>query len=150
MSRRAPTILETPCVLWPKSLDGRGYGQTSGPGRRHRRAHRVAWEAVHGPIPAGLFVCHRCDNPPCINVDHLFLGTAVDNSRDCVAKGRLSPPPRNFQRGEASSTAKLTREAVAEIRRRYAAGGVSQSALAGQYGVCQAQIWRILRGLRWA
>ncbi len=51
-------------------------------------AHRMAWELAHGPIPAGLFVCHACDNPPCINVEHLFLGTARRNSEDMKAKGR--------------------------------------------------------------
>lgn len=144
------TALGTACIEWPKSRDGHGYGQSYALGRRNKRlAHRLAWEQAHGPIPSGLVVMHLCDNPPCVNVEHLRLGTQADNMRDCSKKGRLSPPPRRYQLGEASSTAKLTREAVDEIRRRYAAGGVSQSALGAQYGVCQAQIWRILRGLRW-
>jgi len=75
------------CHLWLACRDGRGYGIFT----QHQQnllAHRVAWILVHGPIPDGLFVLHRCDNPPCVNVAHLFLGTATDNIRDATAKGR--------------------------------------------------------------
>jgi len=54
-------------------------------------AHRWMWQQVNGPIPAGLYVCHRCDNPPCCNPDHLFLGTPTDNMRDAMKKGRIRP-----------------------------------------------------------
>lgn len=144
------TAVGTPCIEWPRSRGGGGYGQSYALGRRNKRqAHRLAWEQVHGPIPDGLVVMHLCDNPPCVNVDHLRLGTQSENMRDCSAKGRLSPPPRRFQRGEASSTARLTWDDVTAIRRRYAEGGVSQSSLASAFGISQVQVWRILRGLRW-
>ena len=65
-----------------------GYGRYSYGPNRGKRAHRVAWEEVNGVIPEGMFVCHKCDNPPCINIDHLFLGTPLDNMRDMIQKGR--------------------------------------------------------------
>lgn len=75
------------CILWTGAVSGDGYGNTWHNGR-NIGAHRLAWEEVHGPIPSGLFVCHTCDVPLCINVDHLFLGTPKDNSQDMARKGR--------------------------------------------------------------
>jgi hypothetical protein len=77
------------CLLWTGRYGRHGYG-TYGGGRigERRQAHRVVWEDVNGPIPDGLFVLHRCDVRGCVNPDHLFLGTAKDNTRDMMAKGR--------------------------------------------------------------
>ena len=75
------------CFLWLGTVTGRGYGRLRSGGRVYA-AHRFAWMLEHGPIPPGLFVLHRCDNPPCVNTRHLFLGTAADNAHDCVSKGR--------------------------------------------------------------
>src|SRR4051794_28758206 len=77
------------CIEWPGGFDGRGYGRAQ-VGKQRRRAHRVVWERAVGPIPKGLCVLHRCDNPPCINPHHLWLGTKRDNTRDMMAKGRNS------------------------------------------------------------
>ena len=84
----APTPLATPCRIWQGALHTSGYGL-----RRHidpgpRFAHRWVWTVAYGPIPPGMQVCHRCDNPPCFRLDHLFLGTNADNVADMVAKGR--------------------------------------------------------------
>jgi hypothetical protein len=78
------------CWMWVASLASTGYGQFYDKPRRRTPigAHRVAWELANGPIPAGLQVLHRCDNPPCVRPDHLFIGTVSDNMRDMYAKGR--------------------------------------------------------------
>ena len=73
---------KTGCHVWSSTLSTGGYGRVL------VSAHRLAWELKHGPIPNGLLVLHRCDNPPCCNPEHLFLGTATDNMADKTRKGR--------------------------------------------------------------
>jgi hypothetical protein len=84
---RCVPVPESGCWLWLGSVSSGGYGQLKIGGKLHR-AHRLAWIVFRGPIPAGMMVCHRCDVPLCVNPDHLFVGTARDNFRDCLAKGR--------------------------------------------------------------
>lgn len=78
------------CWLWTGAYSDGGYGLLDAKiaGRRETRAHRVSYHAFVGPIPVGLFICHRCDVPCCVNPDHLFLGTPLDNTRDMIRKGR--------------------------------------------------------------
>lgn len=104
--------------------------------------HRVSYELAHGPIPEGLGVLHRCDNPACVRPEHLFLGDQEANMGDCSSKGRTTI-------GERSASAKLTEADVLTIRACYAAGGVSQGALAREYGLCQATVSELLRRLTW-
>lgn len=124
------------CWEWLGGNNGRmGHGVFS---FRHKclGAHRAAWILFKGPIPAGMFVCHKCDNPPCVNPEHLFLGTNRDNILDAVAKGRhWTRPPR----GEAASAAILTEKKVLRIRASHAAG-MSQSQLAKRYGVAVSTV----------
>ena len=121
------------CWTWLGKGDRKGYGYFSTP--TVTLAHRASWELHFGPIPAGLFVCHHCDNPPCVNPAHLFLGTVQDNSDDRVAKGRPA-----F--GERWWAAKLTDDQVREIRRSTETIRV----LGDRYGVAYTQISRLRRG----
>ena len=82
----------TGCWLWTAAKNKKGYG-IFGLGKQTDKAHRIAWRLIVGPIPAGLFVLHKCDVPNCVNPAHLFLGTNLDNVKDMIAKGRNSPPP---------------------------------------------------------
>ncbi len=82
------------CWEWTASRNTSGYGQFNTPMSTRTLAHRFAWSTTHGPIPSGLFVCHHCDNPPCVRPDHLFLGTHADNMADAAAKGRAKGPTR--------------------------------------------------------
>lgn len=135
------------CWEWTGSLRN-GYGQMSyldGGKTRNEGTHRVAWRLTNGPIPDGMFVCHACDNPPCCNPSHLFLGTALDNNRDANRKGRHPHDAAWNPAGEVNPKAKMTDAQVIEARRRWAAGGVSKSQLAREYGVSSTMMsWIIL------
>ena len=101
-------------------------------------AHRAAWALANGRLPdPALYVCHRCDNPPCCNPAHLFLGTGIDNMRDARNKGRV----RN-------GTASLSWEDVLGVRAL--AGKHSYELLTARYGVKRHQIRRIANGQRWS
>lgn len=121
------------CWGWNGSTDNFGYGRLQHEGR-NQPAHRISWEMTNGPIPAGLCVLHRCDNPPCANPEHLFLGTKKDNMMDAAAKGRIATRP------------KLT-PSDAEIIRASAGRGID---LARQFNVSQALISMVRQRKRWA
>lgn len=96
-------------------------------------AHRASWTVTHGQIPDGMLVLHRCDNPPCCNPEHLFLGADADNMTDKCDKGRQS---REFELPQT----KISDLQVAELRQEYATSGLSQYALARKYGISQSHV----------
>lgn len=83
----------TACILWTLAVDADGYGTVRRNGRTYR-AHRLAYEQLVGPIPAGLVLRHTCDTPACVNVAHLIPGTVAENNADARERGRAVPPPR--------------------------------------------------------
>jgi hypothetical protein len=130
------------CWLWLGASIATGYGHISVEGR-HVLTHRHAWMLENGPIPDGLFVLHRCDNPPCVRPSHLYLGTKRDNALDRERRGRH---PRT--RGEAHGLAVLTAEQVTKIRARFAAGE-RQCDLAREYDVNYRTIFAVVRSINW-
>lgn len=131
------------CWLWTASKTWDGYGRIGvHTPKQWDRAHRISWEIHFGPIPPGLYVLHRCDVRLCVNPDHLFLGTCAENLADMHEKGR-SP------RGARNGNAKLTEEAVTEIRRRRAAGE-SLASVATRFGIHQNHVTAITTRRRWA
>lgn len=134
--------LHTGCHEWQSQRDQDGYGRKR-VGKKTKGAHVVAWERVHGPVPAGMEIMHTCDNPPCCNVEHLKVGTSADNSADMVRKGRSIP-----QSGELDHFAKLTNKIVRQIVA--SKGSCSQRELGQRYGVSQGHISSILTGVTWS
>jgi len=120
----------------------RPYGITSERGKMFM-AHRVAYELCVRKIPLGFLVLHRCDNPLCVNPQHLFLGTQRDNVRDCMRKGR-----RSSRKGEANGRAKLTRSDVVQIRQLLQTCTVSS--VAKQYGLATSHVSRIRLRQAWS
>lgn len=136
VERSAPQ--ESGCILYT-GQKGHHYGQLSYANRTYL-AHRAAYMVHKGPIPAGLFVCHTCDIPLCINPDHLWLGTCSDNTRDMIQKGRS-----RFRFSGAES--RLSDEQITAIRSRYDSGE-RQKDIAADLGVSQGYVSMICSGLR--
>lgn len=132
---------------WSGGLFTNGYGQFRA-GSRKVKAHRVAYELTHGPIHGGLLVCHRCDNPPCVRPDHLFLGTPADNVHDRDAKGRTSRRPTCSLPGELNPAAKLTPAEVLRIREMKQTGATNQ-AIGALVGASPSQVGNIVRRKCW-
>lgn len=128
------------CVLWTGSFSKKGYGHIKVDGKC-QLAHRVAWEIKNGPVPSGLCVCHKCDTPACINVDHLFIGTNDENMADRSRKGRQA---RLI--GERNPRAVLSAADVLAIRR----SSESNSSLGRRFGVTPQAIRLARIGANWS
>lgn len=136
------------CWVWTHYCNEDGYGRISesAPSRKLLKTHRLSYELHVGPIPVGLEIRHSCDNPPCVNPEHLLCGTHQDNMDDMVERGRAVYP-----KGEKHGSAKLTEEQVASIRQDYVYGSRTHGlrSLGRKYGVTYAMIGFIIRGENW-
>lgn len=135
-----------PDACWPwraKAVSEHGYGVIN-IGGRNFNANRVAYCVARGVTLAaieGVAICHRCDNPPCCNPDHLFAGSKADNSRDMASKGRW--------RNGLGSKGRLTEEQVRYARAAYARGGVAMRTIADELGVSTGTVWFIVNRWHW-
>lgn len=139
------SITRDGCWIWRGGTKGNGYGSFVLNGRTVP-AHRAAYILFNREEPGPLDVCHQCDNRACVNPDHLFLGTRLENMRDCMRKGRTARGRRlGERRGENGTAAKLTWNEVRAIR----ASAAPSKELARKYGVTSDNINRIRRNDTW-
>lgn len=130
------------CWLWTGAQVPLGYGYIGEGGYKVHRAHRLSYEWRFGPLPSGAVICHRCDNPACVNPDHLFRGSQKDNMQDAKSKGRTT-------QGAKHGRARLTEELVQQIRTARQ-DGVTHREIAARFGISQGHTTNILNGKVWA
>jgi lysozyme family protein len=130
------------CWLWTGYIEPGGYGMLWMPGNRSQNAHRVSWNLHYGEIPAGTFVCHKCDTRNCVNPKHLFLCNAAENAADMKAKGRS-------RCGERNTSAKLTAAEVRQIRALIDEGSLTIGAIAERFKVSRALVYAIRQKKVW-
>lgn len=128
----------TPCIEFEGRRLTKGYGYIDG-----KLAHRDVWEKANGPIPKGLWVLHKCDNPPCINLEHLFIGTCQDNHNDMIAKGR-NPSRVGVNNGRAI----LTEDDVRDIHLLFMQG-MTAPQIAERYFVTAETLRSLKSGFSW-
>lgn len=127
------------CWEWQRATDRDGYGLFK-LNKRMRFAHRVAYVIENGDLDPNLLVCHSCDNPPCVNPQHLWTGSNKDNQRDKSVKGRIG--------GERNPNAKVTETDMAQILERHSLGE-SVKSLTDEYGFSRCHLYKVLRGDQW-
>ena len=142
VDKNGPLILKTRCWVWTGSKNPGGYGQFRTEGKT-QKAHRWSYEFHKGPIQIDLHVCHMCDHRSCINPNHLFAGSRLDNMRDCLQKGR-----RPIMRGEMNGRTKLTESQILDIRSRHSYYGLN-AALSREFNVTHVLISKIRSGGLW-
>ena len=132
------------CWEWKLHRGSDGYGHVRY-NSIEQYAHRVSWTIANGPIPEGMYVCHKCDNPPCCNPNHLFLGTQADNMRDAIEKGRTAS-----RVGELNTNSKLTAPDIKRIRILLEDGSLSHRQIGALFGVVPRTISHISTGAHWS
>ena len=133
---------ESGCWEFVGGRTGQGYGALSINHTQQYAAHRLAYELWKGPIPTGMVVCHSCDNKPCCNPDHLFIGTHQDNKDDEISKGR-------HVKGSKQGNSKLKEDDVIEIKRLILTGKMTLKSIGLRYGVTGEAIGLIKNGTNW-
>ena len=132
------------CWEWTAAKCSTGYGWIGIGNRKTQAAHRVVWELTYGPIPDGLCICHKCDNPGCVNPDHLFLGTYGDNMKDMWDKSR------HYRRlGKENVWAKLTEDIVRQLRDEWQTKPFNMSQKARDLGIHMSTVERVVKGQTW-
>ena len=151
-------VVASGCWEWQGCRNSQGYGSVRF-NRRWQRAHRVFWQIFRGTIPRKMCVCHKCDNPSCVNPEHLWLGTIAENNQDKINKGRLAVSPTGNEswsrqhldriaRGANAGQAKITEAQVKEIINR-AIAGEKYREIAKDYPVTESAISAIMQGNTW-
>ncbi|RUR38499.1 HNH endonuclease [Vreelandella populi] len=135
---------ESGCWLWQAAKRSTGYGAMKVGGLKES-AHRISYTVFKGPIPEGLWVLHKCDNPQCVNPNHLFAGTPLANSQDMHAKGRQRYVG---QKGKDNPRSVLTENQVKEVI-KLIAKGMTNRAIANRFGVSHGAISLIRLGKCW-
>jgi len=143
---RIEVVPETGCWEWQGKLGPFGYGGFS-IGGKTTTAHRAGWRLFKGDVPKNIEVCHKCDNPKCVNPDHMFLGTHEENMKDAWQKERFAN--RRILRGEGIGTSKLTDYDVLEIRRLRSGEGKTMEEIAIMFDVTKGTIWKVISGRSW-
>lgn len=146
------------CWIYTGTILSTGYGQFCPGSQRNTRrwlAHRLSYFLEFGPIPENMFICHHCDNPPCVNPRHLFLGTPLDNTQDAVQKVRLMRGSQwdiahlpTLAKGERQGSSKLIADQVIELRRPYSTG-VNIYELGRRFGISPSNACLIVKRKAW-